>query len=225
MHSATLSIHSVEEICQRYSKLYSGAIADILDKRGFRNQVLPRYLTPLTNVNRVAGLAFTGQGYPCASPADDDTQTRLSMLDRITPGTVSVWACGGSVNCAHWGEMMSTAARQRGCTGAVLDGGVRDLDFINAMQYPVFAAFRSPASSIGRWNIREFEVPVKIGETVIHPGDFVFGDIDGVVIVPQDLMLEVLTAAEDIYRRESGMREELRRGVPVKEAYSKYGSL
>jgi regulator of RNase E activity RraA len=225
MHSATLSIQSVEEICQRYSKLYSGAIADILDKRGFRNQVLPRYLTPLTNVNRVAGLAFTGQGYPCASPADDDTQTRLSMLDRITPGTVSVWACGGSVNCAHWGEMMSTAARQRGCTGAVLDGGVRDLDFINAMQYPVFAAFRSPASSIGRWNIREFEVPVKIGETVIHPGDFVFGDIDGVVIVPQDLMLEVLTAAEDIYRRESGMREELRRGVPVKEAYSKYGSL
>jgi regulator of RNase E activity RraA len=225
MHSATLSIQSVEEICQRYSKLYSGAIADILDKRGFRNQVLPRYLTPLTAVNRVAGLAFTGQGYPCASPADDDTQTRLSMLDRITPGTVSVWACGGSVNCAHWGEMMSTAARQRGCTGAVLDGGVRDLDFINAMQYPVFAAFRSPASSIGRWNIREFEVPVKIGETVIHPGDFVFGDIDGVVIVPQDLMLEVLTAAEDIYRRESGMREELRRGVPVKEAYSKYGSL
>ncbi len=225
MPSATLSIQDVEEICQRYLRLYSGAIADILDKRGYRNQVLPRYLTPLTAVNRVAGLAFTGQGYPCASITDDDTQTRLDMLDGITPGTVSVWACGGSVNCAHWGEMMSTAARQRGCTGAVVDGGVRDLDFINAMQYPVFAAFRSPASSVGRWNIQEYQVPIRIGETVIHPNDFVFGDLDGVVIVPQEVRLEVLIAAEDIHRRESGMREELRRGVPVKEAYLKYGSL
>jgi regulator of RNase E activity RraA len=225
MPSATLSTNDRQEVCQRYLKLYSGAIADILDKRGHRNQVLPRYLTPLTSVNRVAGLAFTGQGYPCASTTDDDTQVRLDMLDSITPGTVSVWACGGSINCAHWGEMMSTAARQRGCTGGVLDGGVRDLDFINAMQYPVFAAFKCSASSIGRWNIREYQIPIRIGDTVIHPNDFVFGDIDGVVIVPQDLMVDVLTAAEDIYRRESGMREELRRGISVKEAYSRYGSL
>ena len=135
--------------------------------------MLPRYLTPQTTANRVAGLALTGQGYPCASTTDDDTQTRLNMLDSITPGTVSVWACGGSVNCAHWGEMMSTAARQRGCSGGVLDGGVRDLDFI----------------------------------------------------VPQELTLDVLSAAENIHVRESGMREELRRGVSVKEAYAKYGSL
>src|ERR1039458_2163793 len=111
MPSATLSTQDLQEICQRYLKLYSGAIADILDKRGHRNQVLPRYLTPLTTVNRLPGLAFTGQGYPRANAADDDTQPRLNMLDSITPGTVSVWACGGSVNCAHWGEMMSTAAQ------------------------------------------------------------------------------------------------------------------
>ncbi|MCX6629778.1 MAG: RraA family protein [Candidatus Solibacter sp.] len=164
MPSATLNAEDLQEISQRYLKLYSGAIADILDKRGHRNQVLPRYLTPLSAVNRVAGLAFTGQGYPCASTTDDDTQTRLNMLDSITPGTVSVWACGGSVNCAHWGEMMSTAARQRGCTGGVLDGGVRDLDFINAMQYPVFAAFKCAASSVGRWNIKEYQTTIKIGD-------------------------------------------------------------
>ena len=122
-----------------------------------------------------------------------------NMLDSITPGTVSVWACGGSINCAHWGEMMSTAARQRGCTGGVLDGGVRDLDFVNAMQYPVFAAFKCSASSVGRWNIKEYQTTIKIGDTVIHPNDFVFGDIDGVVIVPQNLILDVLSAAENIY--------------------------
>jgi regulator of RNase E activity RraA len=147
------------------------------------------------------------------------------MLDSIQPGTVSVWACGGSTDCAHWGEIMSTAARQRGCEGAVIDGGVRDVDFVNAMNYAVFAKFKCPASSVGRWDIREYQVPIKIGLTVIHPGDFVFGDVDGVVIIPAALTVEVLEAAESVFQREKGMREELRRGVRVQDAYQKYGSI
>lgn len=225
MSTPTADAIATDEIRTRYLRLYTGAIADMLDKSGHRNQVLPYYVTPFTSVNKVAGPAFTGQGYPCASTRNDDTQTRLDMLDSIKPGTVSVWACGGSLECAHWGEIMSTAARERGCTGAVIDGGVRDLDFINAMQYPVFARFKSSASSIGRWDIKEYQVTVKIGATVIHPGDFVFGDIDGVVVVPRDLTMEILVAAESVFERERGMREELRSGVSIKEAYSKYGSL
>ena len=216
---------TADEIRERYLKLYTGAIADMLDKHGYRRQVLPYYVTPFTDVNRVAGPAFTGQGYPAAATTNDDSQTRVDMLDSITPGTVSVWACGGSLECAHWGEMMSTAARERGCTGAVIDGGVRDLDFINVMKYPVFARFRSSASSVGRWDIKEHGIPIRIGETVIHPGDFVFGDIDGVVVVPKDITLEILIGAEDVFERERGMREELRRGATVKDAYAKYGSL
>ncbi|MBS1876212.1 MAG: RraA family protein [Acidobacteria bacterium] len=221
----TLTVAQIEEIAQRYRRLYSGAIADMLDKNGHRNQVLPHLITPFTKADRVAGPAFTGQGFPCADTANNDTETRLKMLDSITPGTVSVWACGGSIDCAHWGEIMSTAARQRGCNGAVIDGGVRDVDFVNEMNYPVFARFKCSASSVGRWDIREYQVPVKIGAVVIRPGDFVFGDTDGVVIVPQALTIEVLEAAEDVFRREGKMREELRRGVSVKEAYDKYGSL
>ncbi len=215
----------ISSIALRYQRLYTGAIADMLDKNGYRHQVLPFSITPFTKADRVAGPAFTGQGYPCADTRNNDTQTRLAMLDSITPGTVSVWSCGGSTDCAHWGEMMSTAARQRGCNGAVLDGGVRDVDFVNAMNYPVFARFKCSASSVGRWDIREYQVTVKIGNVVIHPGDFVLGDTDGVVIVPQEITLDVLVAAEDVYRREAGMREELRRGVSVKEAFEKYGSL
>jgi len=215
----------IETVAERFRKLYTGAISDMLDKSGYRNQVLPFYITPFTQADRVAGPAFTGQGYPCADIAHNDTQTRLKMLDSITPGTVSVWSCGGSTDCAHWGEIMSTAARQRGCNGAVVDGGVRDVDFINAMKYPVFARFKCSASSIGRWDIREYQVPVKIGNAVIHPGDYVFGDTDGVVVVPRDIILDVLVAAEDVFQREGGMREELRRGVSVKDAYEKYGSL
>jgi 4-hydroxy-4-methyl-2-oxoglutarate aldolase len=207
MPSSVVSAEALEEIRQRYLRLYTGAIADMLDKRGYRQQVLPHNITPFTLANRVAGPAFTGQGYSCASSGNDDTQTRL--------------ACGGSMECAHWGEIMSTAARERGCSGAVVDGGVRDVDFINAMQYPVFARFKSSASSIGRWDIKEYQVTIKIGQTVIHPGDYVFGDIDGVVIVPADLTLEILTAAEDVYRREAGMRHpNQRRLVEVRRLLS-----
>ena len=107
----------------------------------------------------------------------------------------------------------------------VIDGGVRDLDFIDAMEYLVFANFACAASSVGPWNIEEYEVPVRIGGTVIHPGDFVLGDADGVVVVPGALTVEVLEAAAEVCLRERGMREELRRGVSVQEAFAKYGSL
>jgi 4-hydroxy-4-methyl-2-oxoglutarate aldolase len=225
MSTIALTAESAAEIAARYLRLYTGAISDILDKNGYRNQVLPYYITPFTVANRVAGVAFTGQGYPCADISHDDTKTRLKILDSISPATVSVWATGGSMDCAHWGEIMSTAVKQRGCTGAVVDGGVRDVDFVNAMNYPVFAKFKCSASSVGRWDIVDCQISIKIGNTVVHPGDFVFGDTDGVVIVPQALTMDVLTAAEDVFERERGMREELRRGVSVTDAYEKYGSL
>jgi regulator of RNase E activity RraA len=93
------------------------------------------------------------------------------------------------------------------------------------MKFPVFAKFKCSASSVGRWDITDCQVTIKIGNTIVHPGDFVFGDTDGVVVIPKEMTMEVLEAAEEIFRRESGMREELRRGVSVTEAYKKYGSL
>jgi 4-hydroxy-4-methyl-2-oxoglutarate aldolase len=214
----------MDDIVQRYLKLYTGAIADMLDKHGYRRQVLPRQIKPFTTANRIAGPAFTGQGFPCASPTDDDTLIRLDMLESIPAGTVSVWATGGSIDCSQWGEIMSMAARQRGSVGTVMDGGVRDLPLIEALGYPVFARFGCAASSVGRWSIREYNVPIRIGDTLIHPGDFVFGDVDGVVIVPKDLTLRILVDAEDVFSREHGMREDLRRGLPIKEAYAKHGA-
>jgi regulator of RNase E activity RraA len=215
---------SLKDICARYSKLYGGAIADMLDKQGFRNQVLPYFITPATDIRRVCGVAFTGEGEACQNIQDDDTEKRLAMLDSITPLTISVWACGGHTASAHWGEIMSTAARERGCLGAVVDGGVRDVDLIDAMHFPVFARFKCAASSIGRWNILRWQTPIKIGDTVINPGDFVFGDTDGVVIVPKSVITAVLVQAEEVCTRESGMRRELRQGVSIKDAYKKYGA-
>jgi regulator of RNase E activity RraA len=99
------------------------------------------------------------------------------------------------------------------------------VDFVNALNYPVFARFKCSASSVGRWDIADCQIAIKIGNTVVHPGDFVFGDTDGVVIVPKDMTMDVLQAAEGVFERENGMRAELSRGVSVTDAYAKYGSL
>lgn len=221
----TLTAVAVEELSRRFLRLYTGAIADILDKNGFRQQVLPWSITPFTRNTRVAGIAFTGRGESCDDSTHNDTEVRLRMLDSITPGTISVWSCGPNSDCAHWGEIMSTAAMQRGCTGAVIDGGLRDVDFVDNLNFPVFARFKCAASSIGRWDIQDFQIAIRIGNTTIRPGDFIFGDSDGVVVVPKALTIDVLAAAEDIFEREGAMRRELRQGVSVKDAYARYGSL
>ena len=225
MQTASANPESVPGTASRFLQLYTGAISDILDKHGYRNQVLPPGITPFTTANRLAGPAFTIQGFPSADVGHDDTPARLEILASIPPGTVAVCSAGGSTDCAHWGEIMSTAVRQRGCTGAVVDGGVRDVDFVNAMGFPVFARFKCSASSIGRWDLAGCQVPVRIGSTVVHPGDFMFGDTDGVVVIPQPLVMDVLAAAEAICARENGMREDLRRGLSIADAFARHGSL
>jgi len=212
-----------EELSRRYRALYTGAVSDVLDRLGLRNQALPHYIMPLTLDMAVAGPAFTGQGYPVADVGNDDSDTRIRMLESIQPGTVSVWSSAGHFESAHWGEIMSHAARERGCTGAVVDGGLRDTRFILKMGFPVFCRFRCSASSIGRWEIKEWMVPITIGETIIHPDDFVFGDADGVVIIPKALTIEVLQKTEEIVQRENGMRAELAKGITVSEVYRRYG--
>jgi 4-hydroxy-4-methyl-2-oxoglutarate aldolase len=215
----------VQEVCERYKKLYTGAICDNLDKRGLRDQILPYYIQSMTGNVKIAGPAFTGQGMPVSDIKNTDMVKRLDMLNSITPLSISVWATGGDVQSAHWGEIMSTAARERGCQGAVVEGGVRDMDFILEMGFPVFARYKCPASSVGRWEIKEWQIPVKIGSTTINPGDFIFGDIDGVVVIPQAIALDVLKEAEDLAHREDGMRKELKEGMLVTDAYKKYGAL
>ena len=214
---------TLNEIVKRYKALYTGAVSDTLDEMGLRNQALPHYIAPVKMDMMVAGPAFTGQGYPVDDVSNDDSSSRIEMLESIKPGTVSVWQTNGHMKSAHWGEIMSNAARERGCTGAVVDGGLRDTNFVLKMGFPVFCRFRIVASSVGKWEIKEWMIPIKVGETTINPDDFVFGDVDGVVVVPKDLTVEVLLKTEEVVTRENNMRAELSKGVTVSEVYRKYG--
>ena len=214
---------TLDQIIARYKALYTGGVSDILDEMGLHNQSLPYYLTPLKTDMVVAGPAFTGQGYPVDDLTNDDSSSRIDMLESIKPKTVSVWQTNGHMESAHWGEIMSNAARERGCTGAVVDGGLRDARFLLDMDFPVFYRFRVATSSIGRWEIKEWMIPIKVGNTIVNPDDFVFGDIDGVVVIPKDLIVEVLLKSEQIVERENKMRVELSKGTTVSEVYKKYG--
>ncbi len=214
----------MDDFAPRFLRLYTGAVADVLDAGGHRNQVLPRRIGPIRLGMKVAGPAFPGRGEPTDDINHDDSAQRLAMLESVTRGSVSVWACGGHEGSAHWGEIMTVTAMERGCVGAVIDGGSRDTGFVLDLDFPVFCRFRSPASSIGRWDIVEWDCEVRIGNTTIRPGDWIFGDVDGVLVVPSGIVADVLAASEDQVAREDLMRAELSEGVPPSEVFERHGS-
>lgn len=212
------------DLATRLLRLYTGAVADVLDAEGYRHQVLPAAITPLSLTMKLAGPAFPGRGEPTDDPTHDDTASRLAMLESVPAGSVSLWACGGHDGSAHWGEIMTRAVMERGCVGAVIDGGLRDTDQVLDLGFPAFSRFRSAASSIGRWDILEWDCPVLVGETTVRPGDWMFGDADGVVVVPAQVIDDVVAAAEDKARKETDMRRQLAEGVKPSEVFGRLGS-
>ena len=216
----------LEGISRRYQRLYTGAVADVLDELGLRNQALPHEIRPLSDDMKVAGFAFTLQGRAsgdAAAATREDYVKALSKIDELPPFCVVVCEPGRDTDCAHWGELSSNAVRARGCQGVVVDGGVRDSGFIRRIRFPVFARYRTMVDAVGRWVPSCFQQPIQIGAVVVHPGDFVFGDMDGVLVVPRDLTNEVLERAEKVRRVEGQVRRELRAGTSAMETFEKYG--
>jgi len=212
------------ELRRRYQRLYTGVVADILDSKGVRTHSLPPSIRPMKDRMKVAGPAFTCLGVRTGDIRSDDTPMLIKMLEAVTPHCVVVLNASGDRSSSHWGEIMTLSAKQRGSTGAVVDGGLRDAPFILNLNFPVFADFYLPASSISRWELKEFQGVTKVGEVSVHPGDYVFGDLDGVVVIPRELTEEVLGEAEKAVQREQKMRQALRRGMPLLEVNKKFGA-
>jgi 4-hydroxy-4-methyl-2-oxoglutarate aldolase len=212
------------DVCRRYRRLYTGLVADVLDQQGVRTHSLPASIRPLKENLVVAGTAFTCQGYPTGDIKSDDTPMLIKMLESLTPNCVAVMGTGGDLSSSHWGEIMTLAAKQRGCAGAVVDGGVRDAAYILKSRFPVFVKFYLPASSVSRFELKELQAPIRIGDVGVLAGDFILGDMDGVVVIPKALIRDVLVEAETKMRKEAGMRRALRKGMALPEAYKKYGA-
>ena len=119
--------------------------------------------------------------------------------------------------------MWSAGAVKRGCVGAVVDGGIRDTAYIRRRGFPIFHRFTRPGDAVGRFNIVDFDCPVTIGGVRVGPGDYVFGDEDGIVVIPAELTLEVLEKAEEVSLRENRIRAEISPGKSLAELYAEYG--
>ena len=209
---------------ERFAAIYTAALADILDARGYRDQTLPPSIRPLEPGMQLAGQAYTVKGKR-AGTSDYDVALKsvLTMLGDVPAGHVAVYACEHDVS-AHLGELSVTSLKARGVAGCVLDGGCRDVRFILEEGFPVFSRFVTPEDSTWRWSLEATQVPVTIGRVGIEPGDWVVADDDGVVVVPQAIAEAVLTEAEEKAATESLIRAAVRKGMPPLEAYERFGT-
>ena len=217
-----------EEIRKRYLAVDSSNVADVLDDLGLPNQGLAPGFAPYpATTGRLAGWAFTIRGEMTPYPMDTGDPAKMEACAQLTPGTVSVWSGRGEGVC-FFGELISIGMKERGCVGALVDGGVRDVDWIGELGFPVYARYRTPVQSIGRWKVVESGVPVPMpGATVpeveVTPGDLILADSDGAIVVPAAVAEQVLELAEKLQGREVQIRAELADGLSLSEALAKFG--
>jgi len=213
---------SDEELCRRYEDVFVSAVNDVLREYGMLSQTLPNNIMPLREEMKVCGIAFTVKGAPSLD-LKDEMEERTRMLESIQPGNVVVWDTSGDTFSAQWGEMMTKVSKRNGCKGAIIDGGVRDTNKVLEQNFPVFVKYRCSNGMLGRFRTTGWQVPIIIGEVQIFPGDVVFGDIDGVIVVPRDMAYEVLLRAEEIRDGEKQIDNMIASGISATEIVAQGG--
>jgi len=202
---------------------YTGAISDILDEMGFTAQVLPHDIQAIERGHTLAGRALTILGEPTSSIDPEVIFVPfLKMLGDVKAGDVLVSQPNDNV-AAHLGELSSETAQHRGARGAVIDGGARDTDYIFKIKFPIFARYTTPSDIVGRWRLVDYNVSIQIGRVKMDPGDYVVGDRDGVLVIPQAVAEEVVTRAEQVVQTENLVRKAILEGMHPLDAYRRFG--
>ena len=208
---------SPAEMTGRYRKLYGGLIYDVLEHLGYPNQAVSHRLTPLAPDMKLAGPAFTVKGTMSCEKDESRRYKRLAMIKEMTCPCIEVRDAGTPFHVAIYGELSATTAQAHGAVGALVDGGIRDSGHLVRMGFPVFSRFRNPVEAFGRWMMLDYQVPIRVhGELmesiVVRPGDFIFGDLDGAIVIPKELTLTVLEECERVMGIEDVARSEFARG-------------
>ena len=211
------------------NNLYVAVVCDILDELGYRNQAMHQRLRPLLPdpencgfIGRARTLRWMETDYVVE---EDPYGLEIEVMDSLNVGDVVIHSTDYSGTNAPWGELMSTIAKRKGVKGCVCDSQIRDCVRIIQMGFPVYYAGIRPLDSKGRAIVQAYDVPVKCGEVLVHPGDVVYADFDGIVVVPQVVEKEVFHKAKDKVNKENLSRKELLSGKSLREVYDKYQSL
>ncbi len=206
-------------------KLFSAVIADALDGCGYRDQILRHDIRPLYPDAVAVGRALTVLSVDVYEIPDEPYKLELEAVDALKPGDVMVAQTNGTKRSSLWGELLSTAAEVRGAQGAVIDGFTRDSQAIAAMGFPLFVRGIAPYDSKGRSDVIAYNTTIECGGVKVCPGDLVFGDFDGVVVVPQAVEDQALKAAFEKAAEEKEVKEALKNGMSATAAFQKYGIL
>ncbi|MFC5704035.1 RraA family protein [Cohnella faecalis] len=205
--------------------LYTAVISDTLDELGYRNQVMSEKINPIDPNWVVAGRAKTILSVDVHYLPEDPYAKEIEAVDSVKPGEVVIGCTNESKQNGLWGELLSTASKVRGARGAIVDGLIRDTKKILELGFPVFATGTKPVDSQGRGLVIDYDIPVKCGGVLVRPGDIIFGDRDGIVVIPSELAEEVFSLALNKATRENHTRDELLEGRTLRQVYDKYGVL
>ena len=212
----------LEELCERYEKLYTGAVNDVLREMCLPNQGLPTSIMPLRDEMVVCGEAFTVKAVKDPTMGGE-LEVRADMLDKLRPGHVVIWNANGEDHASHWGGVMTQASIKRGCRGAIVDGGIRDTKDILSQNFPIWYRYRTSNGALSHTKIVGYQVPIFVGDIVIKPGDILLADIDGGLVIPRKIAVAVLERAEQVERNEGEIKEWVAAGLTAEEIHDRGG--
>lgn len=211
-----------KELLKRYENLYTGAVNDVLREFCLLYQALPGRIKPLREYHTVAGFAFTVKSAP-NQLIRGEMEFRVAMLNQMKEDDFVVWDTSRDDKATLWGGVMTATAKGKKLKAACIDGGIRDTHQILEADFPLFYEYRISNGSLGRCLITHYQVPVKIGDCTIKPGDVVIGDIDGVLAVPREIAYRVLLRAEEIKQNEKEILGWVKEGQTINEITEKGG--
>lgn len=204
-------------------QLYTPVVGDILDAMGYSHQFLPAYIMPLSDEMKLAGRACTVLEQNVFEPQKKPFGLLTEALDQLKRD--EVYLATGATNSAIWGELLTATAKTREAAGAVLDGYTRDTPQVLQQNFPVFSRGRWAQDSSIRTNVVDFRCRIEIGQVVINDGDIVFGDMDGVLIIPRKVEAECIERALEKAAGEKTVRQAIEKGMSATEAFHKFGIL
>jgi 4-hydroxy-4-methyl-2-oxoglutarate aldolase len=208
--------------CQR--ELYTPVVGDILDDLGYTHQFLPQPIQPLREEMKLAGRAMPVLMIDVFGKQKKPFGLLTEALDQLQPGEIYL-ASGGEMRCAYWGEILTATAKKRGAVGAVINGFHRDTPRVLEQNWPVFSRGRFAQDSGVRTQVVDYRCPIEVGPVTVQPGDLIFGDLDGVVVVPRAVEMETIELALKKARGEKMVRKEIEAGMSSTAAFKKYGIL
>jgi len=211
-----------KELLSRFESMYTGAVNDVLREFCLLNQALPNHIIPLREYRTVAGFAFTVKSAPNAK-ITGEMEFRTQMLEEMHEDAFVVWDTSRDEFATLWGGVMTATAKGKKVKAACIDGGIRDTHQILEADFPLFYKYRISNGSLGRCLITHYQIPLKIGEVTLKPGDVILGDIDGVLVVPRAIAYAVLTRAEEIIENEKVIFGWVHEGQSVQDITKKGG--